>query len=139
VARVALETLACIIDVDSIEEALDLSNLYAPEHLCLLVRDPWSWVSKVQHAGGVFLGEASPEVLGDYVAGPSHVMPTGGTARFASALGVQHFVKFVPLIGVGAHSLRRLGPAAVHIARAEGFTAHARAVQMRLDSLKEEG
>jgi len=139
VARVALERRACIIDVDSIEEALDLSNLYAPEHLCLLVRDPWSWVSKVQHAGGVFLGETSPEVLGDYVAGPSHVMPTGGTARFASALGVQHFVKFVPLIGVGAHSLRRLGPAAVHIARAEGFTAHARAVQMRLDSLKEEG
>jgi histidinol dehydrogenase len=132
-----LERRASLIVVGSVEEAIELSNLYAPEHLCLLVQDPWSWVDGVQNAGGIFLGETSPEVLGDYVAGPSHVMPTGGTARFASSLGVHHFVKFIPVIALDALSLRRLGPSASCIADAEGLSAHSRAVEMRLERLKE--
>ena len=137
VAQAAMERGTRLIVVDSVEEAIELANQYAPEHLCLLVQGPWAWAEKVRHAGGIFLGETSPEVLGDYVAGPSHVMPTGGTARFASSLGVHHFVKFIPIIGLDAHSLRRLGPAAARIARAEGLTAHSRAVEMRLERLKE--
>ena len=137
IARQAMEQRARLVIVDSVDEAIELANLYAPEHLCLLVQGPWALVDKVRHAGGIFLGEASPEVLGDYVAGPSHVMPTGGTARFASSLGVHSFVKFIPVIGLDAHSLRRLGPAARRIAEAEGLSAHSRAIQIRLERLKE--
>ncbi len=138
IARAALERRSHLITVASVEEAIELSNLYAPEHLCLLVRGPWAWVDRVRHAGGIFLGETSPEALGDYVAGPSHVMPTGGTARFASSLGVYHFVKFIPVVGLDAHSLRRLGPSAARIAYAEGLSGHSRSVELRLERLKEE-
>lgn len=137
VAGAAMERGARLIIVENVEEAIDLANLYAPEHLCLLVQGPWAWTDKVRHAGGIFLGETSPEVLGDYVAGPSHVMPTGGTARFTSALGVHQFIKYIPIIGLDAHSLRRLGPAAARIANAEGLSAHSRAIEMRLERLKE--
>jgi histidinol dehydrogenase len=93
-------------------QAFDLANAYAPEHLCLLVSDPWSHVGQVRHAGGIFLGERSFEVLGDYVAGPSHVMPTGGTARFASPINVNDFVKIVSVIGLNETALQAIGPAA---------------------------
>jgi histidinol dehydrogenase len=86
----------------------------------------------VRNAGGVFVGETSPETLGDYIAGPSHVMPTAGTARFASPLGVQDFLKATSVVAVDEAALRALGPAAARIARAEGFTAHARSIEMRL-------
>jgi histidinol dehydrogenase len=90
----------------------------------------------VKHAGGLFLGEFSPEVMGDYIAGPSHVMPTGGTARFNSALSVHHFMRTMPVVGLTPQTFKDLGEAAVQIAHAEGLTGHSEAIEVRLDSLK---
>ena len=135
VAQVALDRQGRVVLVDSLEEAVDLVNRIAPEHLCLLLDDPWSWVDKIKHAGGLFLGEYSPEVMGDYIAGPSHVMPTGGTARFGSALSVHHFLRTMPVVGLSPSEFQKLGKAAVHIADAEGLSGHASAIQVRLDSL----
>ncbi|MEZ4634915.1 MAG: histidinol dehydrogenase [Caldilineaceae bacterium] len=123
-----------IVVTENLDSAFDLANVYAPEHLCLLVDDPWSRLDQVQNAGGVFLGERSFEVLGDYVAGPSHVMPTGGTARFASPINVNDFVKIVSVIGLNDLALQNIGPAAATLAHAEGLTAHAAAVEKRLGS-----
>jgi histidinol dehydrogenase len=120
-----------ILVVDDLEDALALANEYAPEHLCLLVSDPWSLVGRVQNAGGIFVGEGSSEALGDYVVGPSHVMPTSGTARFSGPLHVGDFVKVVSVFAVGTETARRLAPPAGVIARAEGLTAHAAAVAAR--------
>ncbi len=136
VAREALERQGRVVLVDSLDEGVELVNRIAPEHLCLLLREPWSWVDRIHHAGGLFLGEYSPEVMGDYIAGPSHVMPTGGTARFGSALSVHHFLRTMPVVGLSPEDFRNLGPAAVQIANAEGLAGHAGAVQVRLDSLK---
>lgn len=119
--------------VSSIEEAVELANAYAPEHVCLLVKDAETAARSIRNAGGVFVGENSPEVLGDYAAGPSHTMPTAGTARFASYLGVRHFLRFMPIVALDGDAVRRLGPTAAAIARAEGLTAHARAVERRLE------
>jgi len=115
-----------------LDEAIDLANEYAPEHLGLSVRDPWRWVEKVRNAGGVFMGEHSFEVLGDYLAGPSHVMPTGGSARFASPLNVWDFVKIVSLVALDESSAQAIGPTAAEIAQTEGLDAHAAAAQFRL-------
>lgn len=136
VARESLAVNGAIVVVDSLEEAFDIANAYAPEHLCLLLADPWAWAPAVRHAGGIFLGESSPEVLGDYTAGPSHVMPTGRTARFSSPVNVADFVKIISVIGLNERGLRELGPAAARIARAEGLTAHAAAVERRLELLR---
>ena len=113
-------------------EALELANRYAPEHLCLAVADPWKLSENVYAAGGIFLGEHSFEVLGDYVAGPSHVMPTGGSARFTSPLNVWDFIHIISLIGLNPETAARIGPTAVTIARAEGLDAHARAAELRI-------
>ena len=115
----------------NLEQAFELANEYAAEHLCLLVADPWSWLGKIRNAGGIFLGEHSYEVLGDYVAGPSHVMPTGGTARFASPLNLLHFVKITSLVGLDPAAALELGQSAEILARAESLTAHAAAAQFR--------
>lgn len=131
----ALTRNSGIIVTASLAQAFDLANAYAPEHLCLLVRDPWQHLGQVRNAGGVFLGERSFEVLGDYVAGPSHVMPTGGTARYASPINVLDFVKIVSVVGLNEQALQAIGPAAQTLARAEGLTAHAAAVQQRLDRI----
>ena len=136
VARQALERQGRVVLVDSLDEGVELVNRIAPEHLCLLLSEPWSWVDRIHHAGGLFLGEYSPEVMGDYIAGPSHVMPTGGTARFGSALSVHHFLRTMPVVGLSPSDFQNLGPAAVQIANAEGLAGHAGAVQVRLDSLK---
>ena len=135
VAKAALDRQGRVVLVDSLDEAVDLVNRIAPEHLCLLLDDPWSWVDKIKHAGGLFLGEFSPEVMGDYIAGPSHVMPTGGTARFGSALSVHHFLRTMPVVGLSPEEFQKLGQAAVHIADAEGLSGHASAIQVRLDSI----
>ena len=135
IAKAALDRQGRVVLVDSLDDAVDLVNRIAPEHLCLLVDDPWSWVGKIKHAGGLFLGEFSPEVMGDYIAGPSHVMPTGGTARFGSALSVHHFLRTMPVVGLSPAEFQKLGQAAVHIANAEGLSGHASAIQVRLDSL----
>jgi histidinol dehydrogenase len=116
-----------------LEQAVDLANAYAPEHLALSVRDPWRWAEQVKNAGGVFLGEHSFEVLGDYIAGPSHVMPTGGSARFASPLNVWDFVKIVSLVALDEKTARRIGQAAATLAHAERLDAHAEAALLRLE------
>jgi histidinol dehydrogenase len=116
-----------------LDEAVRLANEYAPEHLALSVRDPWRWVEKVNNAGGVFMGEHSFEVLGDYLAGPSHVMPTGGSARFASPLNVWDFVKIVSLIALDENTAQAIGPTAAALAEAEGLGAHANAALLRMD------
>ena len=135
-AKSALESRGKVVLVDDLEEAVELANRIAPEHLCLMVADPWSWAGRVKHAGGLFLGEFSPEVMGDYVAGPSHVMPTGGTARFSSALGVHQFLRTMPVVGLSPEDFRGLGNAAVQMANAEGLTGHSSAIQLRLDHLE---
>jgi histidinol dehydrogenase len=115
-----------------LEEAIEIANQYAPEHLCLAVDDPWALSEKFSAAGGIFLGEHSFEVLGDYVAGPSHVMPTGGTARFASPLNIWDFIHIVSLIALDPTTAAQIGPAAAVIARAEGLDAHAHAAELRM-------
>ena len=117
--------------VDDLIQAVELSNAYAPEHLCLLVDDPEALLPLVRHAGGVFLGSASPEVLGDYVAGPSHIMPTGQTARFASPVGVRSFLKTISVVRLSADRAAALAPSAARLARAEGLEGHARAAERR--------
>ncbi len=112
-------------------QAFELANEYAAEHLCLLLKDPWSWLGQVRNAGGIFLGEHSYEVLGDYVAGPSHVMPTGGTARFASPLNLLSFVKVTSLIALEPAAARELSAPAQIIAKAESLDAHAAAAKLR--------
>jgi histidinol dehydrogenase len=134
IASDSLATNGAIAIVPNLDTAFEIANGYAPEHLCLLVKDAWSYLDCVKHAGGVFVGETSPEVLGDYTAGPSHVMPTGRTARFSSPINVEEFIKVISVIGLNATGLERLGPPAARIAHAEGLTAHARAVERRLES-----
>jgi histidinol dehydrogenase len=134
--RQSLERQGQIVLVDGLPEAIEVANRLAPEHLCVMTADPWAWAGKIRNAGGLFLGEFSPEVMGDYIAGPSHVMPTGGTARFSSALSVHHFVRTMPVVGLSPEHFRNLGAAAVRIAEAEGLPGHAGAVQARLDHLE---
>jgi histidinol dehydrogenase len=138
-AEIAGQSLASngmVVLVPDLETAIELANAYAPEHLCLLLRDPWSLVPKVRNAGGIFVGEDSPEALGDYTAGPSHVMPTGGTARFSSPIHVAEFTKVISVIAANRQAVRRLGQATSRLARAEGLTAHARAIERRLEKLE---
>src|SRR5438132_11967231 len=126
-----------IVETVDLDEAIDVANAFAGEHLCLAVRDPWIWLGKVRHAGGVFLGELNAEAIGDYTAGPSHIMPTGGTARFSSPVNVDDFLKIISVFGLGPEDLREAGPPAVILARAESLEAHARAVECRLAALGE--
>ena len=132
-AALSIERRGVFVVVDTLEEALDLSNHYAPEHLCLMIREPWAAVGKVRNAGGIFLGDHSPEVMGDYVAGPSHVMPTGGTARFNSYLGVTQFLKRTPVVALDPNTALRFAKTAAILARAEGFDAHARSAELRTE------
>jgi len=124
---------AVVAVVGSIDDALELCNEFGPEHLELLVTNPDGVLDGVRNAGCICLGGLSPVVMGDYVDGPSHVLPTGGAARFASVLGVHDFVKYSSVACLGGDTMAHLGPAAVKIARAEGLEAHARAVERRLE------
>jgi len=132
IATESLRNRGMIAVVDSIEEAIELANLYAPEHLCLVVDNAASYVEQVSNAGCLFVGENSLEVLVDYVAGPSHVLPTEGTARFGSPLNVTDFLKLTSLVAMEKDDLNKLGKAASTLARAEGLDAHAKAVEKRL-------
>ncbi|HEY3313201.1 MAG TPA: histidinol dehydrogenase [Anaerolineales bacterium] len=120
-----------IVVTRDLDEAAELNNLYAPEHLCLAVSDPWALSEKISNAGGMFMGEHSFEVLGDYIAGPSHVMPTGGSARFASPLNVWDFVHIISLIALNPATSAQIAPLAALIARVEGLEAHARSAELR--------
>ncbi len=132
IAAESLENNGRIVVVANVDEAIELANLYAPEHLCLMIDGADSYVDRVTNAGGIFIGENSTVALGDYVAGPSHVLPTGGTARFSSPLNIGDFIKISNLVAVDKTGLKQLGSAASTIARAEGLDAHARAVERRL-------
>ncbi len=131
-AREALENYGAIFVVSSLEAAFDLSNAIAPEHLELQVRDPWSCLAMVENAGAVFLGYWTPEAVGDYFAGPNHVLPTAGTARFASALSVESFLKHTSVISYSRAALERDGESIMRLARLEGLEAHAASVGIRL-------
>ena len=131
IAKISLQQQGAICLVDSIEESLTLGNIFAPEHLCLAVENPQKWVPFVLNAGMIFLGEFSHEVLGDYGAGPSHVMPTAGTARFNSGLGVHTFQKTVPIVNISQSNSIKIGELAATIAKEEGLTGHAEAAEIR--------
>ena len=133
IARASWDTHGAVILVRDWEEAASLVDRLAPEHLQLMGAGPEALFSRVRHAGAIFLGPYCPEALGDYVAGPNHVLPTGRTARFASGLSVFDFLKRTTWMSGGQAALRRIGPAAVTLAEAEGLGAHARSVALRLE------
>ena len=112
--------------------AVPLINRLAPEHLQIMTANPFALLEKIRHAGAVFLGANCPEAIGDYVAGPNHVLPTGRSARFASGLSVYDFLKRTTFAAADAKALAQVGPAAVLLAQAEGLHAHARSVAARL-------
>ncbi len=133
VARASLEARGGVAVVDDLDQAVGLANEYAPEHLCLHIDRPERLLDRVRNAGAVFVGAASAESIGDFTAGPSHVMPTGGSARFASPLGVQDFLKATSVVALDDKALAKQGPPAAAIARVEGFEGHARAIERRLE------
>ena len=132
VIRASLESRGALIKTRSMEEACEISNRIAPEHLEVSSRDPHVWEPLLRHAGAIFLGAFTSESLGDYCAGPNHVLPTSGTARFSSPLGVYDFQKRSSLIEVSEAGAQKLGPIAAELAYGEGLQAHARAAEMRL-------
>lgn len=138
-ATEALERYGAIFIAPGMDEAVSLSNRIAPEHLELHLQDPWSQLGKIENAGAVFMGEHTPEAVGDYFAGPNHVLPTAGTARFASALSVECFLKRTSVISYSRAALERDGASIVRLAELEGLEAHAESVRLRLPhALKEE-
>ncbi len=132
VARASWETHGAIIVVDNFDQAPALIDRLAPEHLELAIADPQAMFASIRHAGSVFLGRHTPEAIGDYLAGPNHVLPTGRRARFASGLSVTDFMKRTSFIGCSPAALADLGPTAVTLAGAEGLPAHARSIAVRL-------
>ena len=132
VASKSLENNGALVLTRDLDEAVAIANALAPEHLELQVDDPFALLPRVRHAGAIFLGRHTPEVIGDYVAGPNHVLPTGGTARFSSALGVEDFVKRSSLIHYSAKGLREARPHVDALARVEGLQGHGAAAEVRL-------
>lgn len=132
IARASWQAHGAVILVRDWAEAAGLVDRLAPEHLQLMVAEPEALFARIRHAGAAFLGRFAPEALGDYVAGPNHVLPTGRTARFASGLSVYDFLKRTTWVAADADALAAVGPAAVALAEAEGLTAHARSVALRL-------
>ena len=132
IARTALKARGLILEVGGVAEAIDLANDIAIEHLELQVAEPWQWLAKIRHAGAIFLGSWTPEAAGDYVAGPNHVLPTMGTARIASALGVETFLKKSSIISYSRAALVADGDHIRRLAALEGLTAHGNSVAVRL-------
>ena len=133
VVEEALDNYGACIVTETMEEAIDLINELAVEHLELHVHDPWKTMTRVQHAGAIFLGEDSSEPVGDYFAGPNHVLPTGGTARHASALGVDDFVRTQSVLSYTNDRLQQTGEQIITLAEAEGLQAHADAIRTRIN------
>jgi len=134
VAREALKGFGAVIVVTDLRAALVLANAIAPEHLELLVADPWALVPEVKHAGAVFLGAHTPEVAGDYLAGPNHVLPTAGTARWSSPLSVEDFQKRSSLLSLRPEALSRWREPITRLAGLEGLDAHAHSLRIRTDA-----
>lgn len=132
IASEALKSNGITVIVNNFDEAIELVNLYAPEHVSLMLSNAGSWAQKIRNAGCIFIGGSSPVALGDYIAGPSHVLPTGGSARFSSPLGVEDFLKVTNIISLEEAAGKELGQAAITIAEAEGLEGHAQAIKLRL-------
>jgi histidinol dehydrogenase len=132
VIAASLSARGALITVRDLQEACDIANRIAPEHLELSLEDPHRWLPQLRHAGAIFIGRYASEALGDYCAGPNHVLPTAGTARFSSPLGVYDFQKRTSLIEVSREGARKLGAIAVELATGEGLPAHAKSAQYRL-------
>jgi len=128
----SLENFGAIIIVDDLKEAIDMSNSIAPEHLELCIREPFKYLGEVKNAGSIFLGDYAPEPLGDYMAGPNHVLPTSGTARFFSALSVDNFVKKSSFLHYSEEALFDVGNKIIKLAETEGLGAHANSIKVRL-------
>ncbi len=132
IARASIKAHAALIHVPDLSTAADIVNRIAPEHLQLALNDPDVLLPYIRHAGAIFLGHFTPEAIGDYIAGPNHVLPTNRTARFSSALGVYDFIKRSSIIRAKQRSIADLGPAAAHLAHREGLDAHALSIELRL-------
>ena len=132
IARKSIEDRGAIIVAGSMDEAIDLMNDIAPEHLEVVTKDPMSLLDKIKHAGAIFLGENTPEPIGDYVAGPNHTLPTGGTAKFYSPLSVENFLKKSSIISMSKQGMKEIGEQCALIANTEGLTAHEESVRIRL-------
>ena len=129
----AIAHYGLIVVVESLEVAAELSNLFAPEHLELGVAEPWDLIDKIRHAGAIFLGNSTPEAVGDYLAGPNHTLPTSGAARYASALGVETFMKHSSLIQYSPIALKKMSSTIQILAQAEGLPSHADSVKFRTE------
>jgi histidinol dehydrogenase len=136
IARKSLEDRGVIIITENVDEAIQLANDIAIEHLELMLEEPFNWLPKINHAGAIFLGNYSPEACGDYVAGPNHVLPTMGTARISSALGVETFLKKSSIISYSRQAFLNDADHIQNLANLEGLTAHARSVAERLDKIE---
>jgi histidinol dehydrogenase len=132
IVRSSIDRYGAVIVAESLDDAIAFSNRIAPEHLELAVDNPFEILPRIRHAGAVFMGHHTPEAAGDYLAGPNHTLPTGGTARFFSPLGVDDFIKKSSIVSFSRKGLERLGRQIVHIAELEGLEAHARSVSIRL-------
>jgi histidinol dehydrogenase len=132
IAKRSLQKFGAIFITPQLAEAIDLANRIAPEHLELMVKDPFAVVGRIRNAGAVFMGQYTPEPVGDYMAGPNHVLPTAGTARFSSALSVDHFMKQTSLIHYSEDAFRKEAPDIMRLADIEGLGAHANSVHVRL-------
>ena len=134
-AKKALRQYGAIFVVNDLKEAAKLANRIAPEHLELQIEDPWSYLGKIKHAGAIFVGNYTPEPVGDYFAGPNHVLPTAGSARFASALGVENFMKRTSVISYSKEALLRDAGSIVRLAELEGLDGHAASIKVRMAKL----
>ncbi|MFA6395376.1 MAG: histidinol dehydrogenase, partial [Sulfurimonas sp.] len=132
IARKSIEERAAIIVTESMEEAVKLMNEIAPEHLEVATANPFELLASIKHAGAIFLGHNTPEAIGDYVAGPNHTLPTGGTAKFYSPLGVENFMKKSSIISFSRQGIQEIGEACALIANTEGLGAHEASVRCRL-------
>ena len=134
----AIAHYGLVVVVGSLENAIELSNQFAPEHLELEVSDPWELLENIRHAGAIFLGYSTPEAVGDYLAGPNHTLPTSGAARYASALGVETFMKHSSLVQYSPNALQKVASAIDILATAEGLPSHANSVRLRMKTQKHE-
>jgi histidinol dehydrogenase len=132
VAAVSWRNNGEVVVVNSREEAVELSDQWAPEHLEVMTASPMEMLGSIKHAGAIFLGALTPEPIGDYVAGPNHTLPTGGTAKFYSPLSVEHFLKKSSLIMMSEKGMEEIGDACAMIASVEGLGAHEKSVRIRL-------
>ncbi|MDR1614770.1 MAG: histidinol dehydrogenase [Campylobacteraceae bacterium] len=136
IADVSIRTRGAVIVAKDLDEAVYLMNKIAPEHLEIVTENPFDLLPKIKHAGAVFLGAFTPEPIGDYIAGPNHTLPTGGTARFFSPLNVEHFMKKSSIISMSKEGIKEIGESCANLANAEGLGAHEESVRVRLNDLK---